>query len=56
MAPSTKLEDKLEGIENFEHRNTGLVSFSKRMILISMSKKKLQNLKKVKPRRSTKRI
>ena len=56
MAPSTKLEDKLEGIENFKHGNTRFVSFSKRMILISMSKKKCQNLKKLKPRRSTERI
>ena len=56
MTSSTKLEDKLEGIENFEHGNTGLVSFSKRMILISMSKNKCQNLKKLKPRRSIERI
>ena len=43
MAPSTKLEDKLESIDNSEHGNIGLVSFLERMILINTSKKKLQN-------------
>ena len=56
MARGTKLEDKLEGIENFEHGNAGLVSFSKRMIFISISNRKSQNLKKLNPRRSTRRI
>ena len=55
MAPSTKLNDKLEGIENFLHGSIGLVSFLERMILKNTSKMKLQNRKKVKLRRNTRR-
>ena len=56
MAPSTKLEDKLEGIENFlAWKYIGLVSFLKRMAFKSTSRMKLQNQKKMKLRRSTRR-
>ena len=55
MAPSTKLEDRLEGIETFEHGNIGLVSFLERMILKNTSKEDLHNLKRANMRRSTRR-
>ena len=56
MAPSTKLEDKMEGIENSKYGSIGLVLFLKRMILMSTSNMKSRNQKKMKPRRSIRRI
>ena len=55
MALSTKLDDKLEGIENFRAWKYRIGLILKRMILISTSKEKLQNLKKKKLRRSTRK-
>ena len=52
MAPSTKLEDKLEGIENFLAWKYMIGLILKEMVLISTSRMKLQNQKKMKLRRS----
>ena len=54
MATSTTLEDKLEGIETFEHGSIGLVSSLERIILITTSRMESQNQKKMNLRRSAK--
>ena len=52
MAPGTKLEDKLEGIENFLAWKYRIGLILKEMVLRSTSRMKLQNQKKMKLRRS----
>ena len=55
MAPSTKLEDKLEGIENFRAWKYRIGLILEENDLAKYIKKKLQNLKRMKLRRSTRR-
>ena len=52
MVPSTKLEDKLEGLENFLALKYRIGLILKRMVLRSTSTMRLRNLKKLKLRRS----
>ena len=52
MAPSTNLEDKLEVIENFLAWKYRIGLIMKENVLISTSRMKLQNLNKIKLRRS----
>ena len=56
MAPSTKLEDKLEGIENYRAWKYKIGLILKENDLGKYIEKKLQNLMRLKLRRSTKRI
>ena len=52
MAPSTKLEDKLEGIENYRAWKYRIGLILKENNLENISRMKLQNVKRMKLRRS----
>ena len=55
MAPSTKLEDKLEGIENFLAWKYRIGLISNKMALISTLRMRLHNLKNMNLMRSMKK-
>jgi hypothetical protein len=56
MSASTKLVDKLEGVDNFVPGSIGLHSFLKRMIFQDLSRKMYQNLQMLQLKQSTRRI